>query len=142
MIRESRAPSRFRSHPTGPETSRPRPGRPAGARCRRSVGLALCLALGLALSSCSSLQFDRTTKTSGTFVSKGTSFTFLGWDLPMRAVDIARENASDARVANLQVDEVRVWPYLGWFDWVAELLFIRKATITGTWGFDGDQTGV
>jgi len=56
------------------------------------------------------------------FVSKG-------------AMDIARENASDARQPNSVITEATVWPYLGWFDWLLDIVGVRYASVSGTWGF-------
>ena len=50
--------------------------------------------------SCASVSFERETLTSGTFESTGVAFTILSIDLPKSAIDIARENASDARQPN------------------------------------------
>ena len=46
----------------------------------------------------------------------------LSIDIPTTAVQIARENAADAQLANTEVEEVFVFPYLGWFDWVIDLI--------------------
>jgi hypothetical protein len=99
---------------------------------RRFVGAA---ALALLASSCASLEFRRETETSGTFTSTGTAVTFLAWDLPKGAVLIARENANDARQPNLEVTSERVFPDLGWFNWLLDIVGVRYARITGTWGF-------
>lgn len=101
---------------------------------RAAAALAALAALG-GLASCSSLEFRRETTTSGTFTSTGTALTILSWDLPKSAVLIARENANDARQPNLEVTSERVFPDLGWFNWVLDIVGIRYARITGTWGF-------
>jgi hypothetical protein len=93
----------------------------------------LVLALG---SSCASVSFERDTLTSGTFESTGLAFTILSIDLPKAAIDIARENASDARQPNTQITEASVYPYLGWFDWVLDIIGLRYASVSGTWGFE------
>jgi hypothetical protein len=85
--------------------------------------------------SCASVEFRRDTETSGTFYSRGMSFTMLSVDMPKAALDIARENVSDARLPNVQVTEARVWPYLGPFDWLLEIIGVRRATVRGTWGY-------
>ena len=90
------------------------------------------LALGAA---CANLEFRRETATSGTFTSTGTAITLLTWDIPKSALMIAQENASDARQPNLRVTSQVVFPYLGWFDWVLDLVGMRYARIEGTWGF-------
>lgn len=100
----------------------------------RSIGLALAVSLA----SCASLTFERTTETSGTFTSTGLAFTIFAVDIPKGALQIARENASDANLANLVVEEVTVTPYLGtWFDWLLDILSVRYARVKGTWGFAG-----
>ncbi len=102
---------------------------------RRFTAL-LLLAL---LPACASVEFQRTTETSGTFVSRGTSFTILSIDLPKTALDIARENAADAGLANMDVDTVSITPDWGWWNWVLDIISVRKATVRGTWGFEGDR---
>lgn len=104
------------------------------------VGLLLVASLAaasLGSSSCASVSFDRQTQTSGTFRSSAVAVTLLGWDLPKRAVDIARDNASDAGLVNMQVEHVNVVPYLGWFDWILDIAGVRFAMVRGTWGYDG-----
>lgn len=90
-----------------------------------------------ALASCSSLSFQRKTETSGTFSSSGWALTFLSVDIPKGALQIARENASDSNLANLQVEKVLVVPDLGGFNWILDIFSIRYARIEGTWGFAG-----
>ena len=107
-------------------------------RLDSSLGRAfLGMALALSISSCASVSFDRRTQTSGTFSSTGAAVTILGWDLPKRAIDIARDNASDAGLVNMQVEHATVTPYLGWFDWILDILSVRVARVSGTWGYDG-----
>lgn len=96
---------------------------------------ALTIALSLGASSCASVEFNRETETSGTFAATGVGFTFLSIDMPKGAMDIARENVSDARQPNTQITDATVWPYLGWFDWVLDIVGVRYASISGTWGF-------
>lgn len=96
---------------------------------------ALALTLTLTASSCASVQFDRDTATSGTFEASGLAFTFLSIDMPKRAIDIARENVSDARQPNTKITEATVWPHLGWFDWLLDIVGVRGAKVSGTWGF-------
>lgn len=103
-------------------------------RPERSCAAALlCLA-----ASCASVTFERTSETSGTFESSGLAFTLLSIDIPKSALNIARENAADANLPNMEVQEARVRPYLGWGDWLLDIIGIRKAYIRGTWGFDGE----
>ena len=93
----------------------------------------------LALASCASVKFERTTETSGTFKSVGWAFTIGSIDLPKSAMQIARENASDSNLANMQVIEARVKPNWGWWNWVLNIISVRRAEVSGTWGFEGDQ---
>ena len=101
----------------------------------RALGPALLL-LPLSVG-CASLTHTRTTETSGTFRSSGWCFTILSVDIPKGAVQIARENASDANLPNTQVQSLEVTPNLGGFDWLLDIIGLRYAKIEGTWGFDG-----
>jgi hypothetical protein len=87
------------------------------------------------VASCASVEFRRDSETSGTFVSTGWAFTILSYDIPKGALMIARENASDARQPNMVVTEATVTPYLGWFDVLLDVISIRYARVSGTWGF-------
>ena len=98
----------------------------------RALGLAL--GLGLA-SSCASVQFDRTEKEAGVFHSSAWSMTILGLDLPGNALMIARANASDSALPNMEVTEETRRPYLGRFNWILNIFSIRYASVDGTWGF-------
>jgi hypothetical protein len=40
-------------------------------------------------------------------------------------------------MAHMVVEEARVSPDWGWWNWVLDIVSVRKATIKGTWGFDG-----
>lgn len=100
---------------------------------RVPAGLA-CILLG----SCASMSFERDTQSSGTFTSSGWSFTLFSVDLPKSALNIARENASDANLPHTVVDEVKTGPHLGPFDFLLEIISIRYARIRGTWGFAGE----
>ena len=93
------------------------------------------LAAALLVPACANVRFTRDTETSGTFRSTGVAFTILSWDIPKRSIDIARENASDARLPNLRVTKERVFPYLGPFDWILDIFSVRFARIEGEWGF-------
>ena len=108
----------------------------ASSRYRQllAAGLLVCT-----LASCSSLEFTRETRTSGRFRATGLAFTILSIDLPQSALDIARENVSDSRATNLQVEKVKVRPDIGWFNWLFDIISIRRAVIEGTWGFDGTE---
>jgi hypothetical protein len=89
----------------------------------------------LLMSSCASVSFHRETETSGTFESSGLAFTILSIDFPKGALDIARENASDARQPNMIVTDAGVFPYFGPLDWLLDIISIRYASVNGTWGF-------
>ncbi len=127
------------SHPAA--VSRVAASRAAGSRApvRRAVAIAFALLLP-ALVSCASIQFHRETETSGTFVSTGTAVTLFSWDLPKGAMQIARENASDARQPNMRITSQRVFPYLGPLDWIFDIIGLRYARISGTWGFAPPET--
>lgn len=92
----------------------------------------------LALASCAQLSIRRDTETSGTFTSTGRSFTFLSWEMPRTAIQIAHENAADAGLPNIQATSVRATDW-GWFDWILEIIGTRSARVTGTWGYRGDE---
>lgn len=109
------------------------PRRPG--RSRIVSGLALTAVL--ALSSCASLSVKRDTSTSGTFNSSGRSFTFLSWDMPRPAIQIAQENAADAGLPNMHTTSVSATDW-GWFDWILEIISVRSARVKGTWGFTGE----
>ncbi|HVS17121.1 MAG TPA: hypothetical protein VMT18_00880 [Planctomycetota bacterium] len=98
------------------------------------------LALCALLTACSSIQVERTTKTSGNFRSRAWAFTLLSWDMPQTALGRARENAADTRLVNMQVSRVRVTPDWGWWNWLFDILSVRVATIEGTWGFTGEES--
>ncbi len=95
-------------------------------------------ALSLPLVSCASVHFERDSETSGTFTSTGLSVTILSYDIPKGALNIARENASDARQPNMVVEETSVVPDWGRLDWLLDIVSIRYAKISGTWGFQPD----
>ena len=103
------------------------------------VRIRACLVLVLVaiLPSCAGVSFQRQSETSGTFTSYGVAVTILSTDFPKGALQIARENASDANLANMEVQESVVIPYLGPIDWLLDILGIRYARVSGTWGFSG-----
>ena len=105
-------------------------------RLLRTTPIALLL---VAFSACASVEFQRTTETSGTFVATGRSFTIFSVDIPKEALQIARENASDAGLANMQVTNVTLKPDWGWWNWALDIISVRKARIEGTWGFEGEE---
>ena len=94
----------------------------------------LCASASGALGSCANLSFERDTTTSGTFQSSATAVTLLSFDLPKGAMLIARENVSDANLANMVVTETKVVPYLGPFDFLLDIIGVRWARVKGTWG--------
>lgn len=97
---------------------------------------AVLLVASAGLCSCASVAFERTSSTSGTFRSTGLSFTFLSWDVPQSALEIAYENASDAGQPNTVPTEQWVFPHLGPLDWLLEIISIRYAVVSGTWGHE------
>lgn len=97
------------------------------------AGLLACAML-FTLSSCAQLSIRRDTETSGTFTSTGRSFTFLSWEMPRPAIQIAQENAADAGLPNIEATSVKATDW-GWFDWILEIIGTRSARVTGTWGY-------
>lgn len=89
--------------------------------------------------SCASVHFTRETESSGTFTASGLAITLFSIDVPKRALDIARENASDANLPNMEVNSAVVFPYLGWFDWILDIASVRYARVSGTWGFSNED---
>jgi len=109
-------------------------------RADRSASARRALAswvLAATLTGCAGVSFDRETETSGTFTSYGIALTVLSSDFPKGAMLIARENASDANLANMEVEKSYVFPYFGPFDFLLDIIGIRYARISGTWGFSG-----
>lgn len=94
----------------------------------------LACTLLLTVSSCAQLSIRRDTETSGTFISTGRSITFLSWEMPRPAIQIAHENAADAGLPNIQATSVRATDW-GWLDWLLEIVSTRSARVTGTWGY-------
>lgn len=113
----------------------PQMGRPQPAR------VVFAAALALSLAGCASIELTRETQSSGRFVSKGFAFTIASIDIPRPALLIARDNAADARLTNMRVTQSSVTPDLGWWDWLFDIIGLRWATIEGTWGFSGEDTG-
>lgn len=106
---------------------------------RRFAGALALVLLAAGTPGCASIEVTRTTQTSGRFESKATSFMILWFDIPAAALDIARDNAADARLSKTVVVEAYERPHFGWFDWVYQILGVRWATVSGTWGFDGTE---
>ncbi len=107
---------------------------PTGASPLAALSLAL-------LGSCASIDITRDTQTSGHFESTGTAFTILSIDVPKPALNIARDNAADARLTNMQVTEILRRPDLGDWDWLLDIIGVRYVRIVGTWGFTGEEPG-
>lgn len=106
------------------------------AKLLRSVRMGLVLAALVTVTGCSSLSFERTSETSGTFRSTGFAFTIFSVDLPKGSQLIARENASDANLANMEVTNTVTFPYLGPLDWILDIISFRWSKIEGTWGYE------
>lgn len=98
--------------------------------------LAAALLLASLAASCASTTLKRETETSGTFESTAWCVTIFSIDLPKGALMAARENVNNAGLANAVVTGTEVAPYLGWFDWLLEILSVRRARLVGTWGFE------
>ena len=98
----------------------------------------LRLVLGLSLltlsASCTSVKFERETATSGTFRSRAAAFTLISFDFPGEALTTAKGNAADSGLPQLVIEEERVFPYLGRLDWILDIISIRWASVSGTWG--------
>ncbi|MBM3989728.1 MAG: hypothetical protein FJ298_01840 [Planctomycetes bacterium] len=101
----------------------------------------LLFTAALSCASCASIDITRDTQTSGRFESTGAAFTILSIDLPKPALNIARDNAADARLTNMQVTDIVRRPDLGSWDWLLDILGVRFVRIEGTWGFTGAEAG-
>lgn len=110
-------------------------------RSKRSPGRAIAtlLAAVLLVTGCASVDFKRTDTDAGTFRSSAWSFSLLGLDLPSNALMIARANASDSAMVNMEVTAETQRPYLGRFNWILNILSIRFARVEGTWGFPSQE---
>jgi hypothetical protein len=106
-------------------------------RSARPLGSVVGALLLAGISGCAGVSFDRTTETSGTFSSYGFAFTILSSDFPKGAMLVARENASDANMANMEIKDSIVFPYLGPLDFLLDIIGFRYARIRGTWGYPG-----
>ncbi len=92
------------------------------------------LLLATALGSCASLDLDRSGPDGGTFRSTAWSFTFLSYDFPAPAISTARANAADSGLPDLVLRDETVIPYLGRLDWLLDIVSLRYARVSGTWG--------
>ncbi|MFT7679294.1 MAG: hypothetical protein ACI8QC_003295 [Planctomycetota bacterium] len=106
---------------------------------RSRLARASAAVLLVSVSACASVDFERTTETSGTYRSTAWSMTVFTIDMPAGALKIARENASDAGLAATVETYADVTPDWGWWNWVLDMLSIRRAEVSGTWGFDGAE---
>jgi hypothetical protein len=90
--------------------------------------------LGLCCAACASIRFEPTDEDSGTFESSAVAVTFLGRDFPQSALALARANAADSELPNLLVQEELVFPYFWRLDFLLDVVSVRWATISGTYG--------
>lgn len=109
-------------------------------RLHRSTRAALFAATLFLSTACANIEIQRDTATSGRFESTGFAFTLFSIDLPRPAINIARDNASDARLTNLKTTDVYRWPDLGWWDWLLDIVGWRYVSVKGTWGFAGESS--
>jgi len=65
--------------------------------------------------------------------------TLIQIDFPKGALMVARENASDSNLANMVVEDVTQVPDFGPLNWLFDLFSIRYASVSGTWGFTGQE---
>ncbi len=113
----------------------------AGHRSTRQLLLGAAVGSLLVLSSCASLSVKRDTETSGTFSSSGRAFTIFSYVYPRPAIQIAHENVADAGLPNTHATKVTETDW-GWFDWMLEIISVRRARVKGTWGFNGESLGI
>ncbi|MFT4648282.1 MAG: hypothetical protein ACI87O_000404 [Planctomycetota bacterium] len=99
-------------------------------------GVAICLLLALMAPACASVSLKRSTQTSGTYESVGWSLTLFAIDMPSGALSIARENAADFHLANTTETSAKIFPDIGWFNWILDIASVRRAAVKGTWGFE------
>jgi hypothetical protein len=99
-----------------------------------AAGRFLALVSLLLAPACATLHFEPTGPHAGTFRSTAMAFTFLGNDYPQSAVLVARANASDSQLPNLVITRERIFPYLWRLDFLLDVLSLRWATVSGTYG--------
>ena len=97
----------------------------------------LALLALLAAPACASLDCEPSGAGTGTFRSTALTFTFLGSDFPQSAILLARANASDSQLPNLVVTEERVFPYFWRLDFLLDIVSLRWASVSGTYGPGG-----
>lgn len=101
--------------------------------CRRAPIVACALAL--LVPSCASVKFERDTPTSGTFESSAWSFTLISFDIPGPALQVAQRNVSSSGQPNLIIEKSLVTPHLFFLDFLLDIVSVRYAKISGTWGY-------
>ena len=94
----------------------------------------LYVSLLFSCASCASVDFEPTGESRGSFRSSALAFTLLGKDYPQSAVLLARANASDSQLPNLVVEREQIFPYLWKLDFLLDIICVRYATVTGTYG--------
>ena len=104
-------------------------------RSFRTLGRMLGLLLVCVSPACASLHVDATSATTGKYTSSALAITIFAFDLPSPALEMARNNAADIGQPNLLVERETVFPYLGRLDWLLDIISIRFARVSGTWGY-------
>jgi len=99
-----------------------------------AAGRSLALACLLLCSACATLDFTPTDKRGGTFRSTAMSFSFIGHDFPQSALLLARANAADSQLPNLVITSEHVFPYFWKLDFLLDILSLRWAWVSGTYG--------
>lgn len=99
-----------------------------------AAGRFLALPCLLFAPACASLDMEPTDANSGTFRATAVAFTFLGNDFPQSAVLVARANAADSQLPNMVVTEERIFPYFWRLDFLLDILSLRWASVSGTYG--------
>jgi hypothetical protein len=94
----------------------------------------LLLCAALALSACASLSVTPKDASTGSFRSSALTLTFLGNDYPQSAILLARANAANAQLANQIVTRELIFPYFWKFDFLLDILSVRWASVSGTYG--------
>jgi hypothetical protein len=79
-------------------------------------------------------DFDPETEDRGIFRSSALAFTFLGRDYPQSAILLARANAADSQLPNLVVQSEHVFPYFWRLDFLLDVISLRYATVSGSYG--------
>jgi hypothetical protein len=96
--------------------------------------LAILALLAILLDGCSSFDLRRTGREGGTFRSSAWVLTILSKDMPGPALGVARERAADSGRESLVIEHETVIPYLGPLDWLLDIVGVRYARVSGTWG--------